>query len=183
MEGSTSANQYDYKQRTVVSGGAAGGWRIEEYRDGGIWRSRVYASRQGLELAIDRGYPIKMKRTGTEEDEQGEEEHLYILWTNADPISARHMVMMYATNSMLHGWWKAVTVIIWGNTAKLAAENAIIQASMDAARHMGVEFTACIACAVNLGVKDKLEMLDVEVVPWGTQLTKLLKEKRNLLTL
>ena len=52
---------------------------------------------------------------------------LYILWTNADVITSDKMVMMYATNSMLHHWWDEVTVIIWGATAQLVAENAMMQ--------------------------------------------------------
>ena len=30
--------------------------------------------------------------------------HLHILWTNGDPVTAEHMVMMYATNSLLNDW-------------------------------------------------------------------------------
>ena len=48
---------------------------------------------------------------------------LYILWTNDNLDTSRFMVMMYATNSRLKGWWDGVTVIIWGATARLAAEN------------------------------------------------------------
>ena len=65
---------------------------------------------------------------------------LYILWTNADVITSEKMVFMYATNSMLHGWWKNVTVIIWGATAKLAAENAVIRERIGLAQQAGVFF-------------------------------------------
>ena len=49
--------------------------------------------------------------------------HLYILWTNADVLTSDKMVMMYSINAKLYKWWDKVTVIIWGATAKLAAEN------------------------------------------------------------
>ena len=52
---------------------------------------------------------------------------LNILWTNADILTSDKMVMMYATSGMLEHWWGAVTVIIWGATAKLVAENELIQ--------------------------------------------------------
>jgi len=44
---------------------------------------------------------------------------LYILWTNADPITSEKMVMMYAINSKLNYWWDEVTIIIWGATPNL----------------------------------------------------------------
>mgnify|MGYP001523736487 CR=1 FL=1 len=51
------------------------------------------------------------------------EEHLHILWTNADPVVFDKMVLMYAVNSLTHGWWEKVTVILWGESARLAVED------------------------------------------------------------
>jgi hypothetical protein len=93
------------------------------------------------------------------------------------------MVMMYATNSMLHHWWDEVTVIIWGATAKLVADNAMLQEKIKLARHAGVNFTACKACADQLGVSKKLEELNVEVIYWGERLTELIKENEKLITI
>jgi hypothetical protein len=53
--------------------------------------------------------------------------HLYILWTNADPITSEKMVFMYTINSLIHGWWENVTLIIWGATAKLVSEDTAIK--------------------------------------------------------
>jgi hypothetical protein len=111
-----------------------------------------------------------------------EQTHLHILWTNADLDTSLRMVMMYATNSMLHHWWERVTVIIWGATARLAAENAQVQEAIQVARHAGVEFTACVACARQLGVIETLEAQGIEVIGWGEPLTKLLKNKEPLIT-
>ncbi|MEM1484545.1 DsrE family protein [Oscillospiraceae bacterium PP1C4] len=108
---------------------------------------------------------------------------LYILWTNADELTSQMMVMMYARNAMLHHWWDSVTVIIWGATAKLVAENKIIQEEMLLAKQAGVHFSACIACAINLGVRENLESLGVEVIPWGQGLTQLIQDKCNLITI
>lgn len=44
---------------------------------------------------------------------------LYILWTNADPVTSDKMVMMYGINCKLYDWWEAVTIMIWGATANL----------------------------------------------------------------
>jgi len=107
---------------------------------------------------------------------------LHILWTTADPLTAHNMVLMYATNAKLRGWWDSVTVIIWGASAKYAAEDADIQTRMAVAVQAGVKFTACVACARNLGVHDKLAGLGVEVIPWGEPLSRLIAEKKPLIT-
>lgn len=113
----------------------------------------------------------------------GENDHLYILWTNGDAVTAEKMVFMYATNSMIRGWWDKVTLIIWGAPAKLSAENAQIQTMIKEALGAGVHLTACKACADQLGVTETLEQMNVEVKYWGEPLTELLKGRENLLTI
>lgn len=112
-----------------------------------------------------------------------ESNKLYILWTNADVLTSEKMVMMYATNSMMNHWWDDVTIIIWGATAKLAAENAMIQEKIKIAAHYGVHISACRACAEQLGVTDKLEELGIEVIYWGDGLTGILKGNDKLITI
>jgi hypothetical protein len=108
---------------------------------------------------------------------------LNILWTNADIVTADKMVMMYSTNSMLNHWWDAVTVIIWGSTTKLVAESELLQTKIQIAQHAGVHFSACKACADQLGVTDKLLSLDIEVMYWGEGLTEILKNEEKLITI
>ncbi|MDN5352647.1 MAG: hypothetical protein PWQ12_1568 [Clostridiales bacterium] len=107
---------------------------------------------------------------------------LHILWTNGDINTSLHMVMMYATNAMLRGWWDEVKVIIWGAPAKLVAENKEIQERIELAKRSGVEFSACIACARELGVLEDLEKLNIEVISWGAPLTELIQSKASLIT-
>jgi hypothetical protein len=92
------------------------------------------------------------------------------------------MLMMYSTNSMLNHWWDSITVIIWGASAKLVAENETIKELIKTAQHAGVKFSACIGCARQLDVYDELEALGVEIIPWGVPLTELLKGGEKLLT-
>ena len=107
---------------------------------------------------------------------------LCILWTNADPITADKMVFMYGLNSLKHGWWDHVTIIIWGATAKLVAENEEISNTIRQLLDKGVSFSACKACADQLGVSEVLEGIGIEVKFWGEPLTQLLKSKANLLS-
>ncbi|WP_105614849.1 DsrE family protein [Vallitalea okinawensis] len=110
------------------------------------------------------------------------QDKLNILWTNADVITAEKMVMMYAINSKIHDFWDEVTVIIWGATARLAAENPLVQEKIRQAIHVGVHVSACKACADQLNVSDKLAELGVELKYWGEGLTDILKENEKLIT-
>ena len=110
-------------------------------------------------------------------------DHLYILWTTNDVNTAHLMVFMYAINSKLKGWWSEVTVIVWGASAKLAAEDQSIQDKMELARQSGVKISACIACATQFGVVEQLKALNLEVIPWGKPLTELLKNKASIITI
>ena len=104
---------------------------------------------------------------------------LHILWTNSNINTSRMMVMMYARNAMLHNLWDNVTVIIWGDTARLVATDLIIQEEIILAKQAGVHFSACISCAINLGVREDLELLGLEVIPWGVPLTEILQDENQ----
>ena len=109
--------------------------------------------------------------------------HLYVLWTNDDLVTAEKMVFMYTINSLVHGWWEKVTLIIWGAPAKLVSEAVAIQKKIKEALDAGVHVTACKACADQLGVTEALENLQIEVKYWGQPLTEILKNNEPLLTI
>jgi hypothetical protein len=111
-----------------------------------------------------------------------EKKHLYVLWTNADPITADKMVFMYAINSMVHGWWEEVTLVVWGATAQLVNDDEHFQERIKEAQDAGVNITACKACADQLGITEKLESLGIDVQYLGIALTNLLKSDEALLT-
>ncbi len=109
--------------------------------------------------------------------------HLYLLWTNDNLITAEKMVFMYSVNSLIHGWWEKVTIIIWGAPAKLVSEDENIQKMIKEALKAGVHITACKACADQLGVTEALEKFHIEVKYWGAPLTEILKKEEKLLTI
>jgi hypothetical protein len=109
--------------------------------------------------------------------------HLYVLWTNDNPITAEKMVFMYTVNALLKGWWEKVTLIIWGAPAKLVSEDENIQKMVEKALEAGVHITACKACADQLGVTETLENLNIEVKYWGIPLTELLQGDEKLITI
>ena len=109
--------------------------------------------------------------------------HLYVLWTNDNPITAEKMVFMYTVNSLIHGWWEKVTLIIWGAPTKLVSEDVKMQKKVKEALDAGVHITACKACADQLGVTEILEKMNIEVKYWGVPLTELLTKEETLLTI
>ena len=109
--------------------------------------------------------------------------HLYLLWTNDNVITAEKMVFMYTVNSLIHGWWEKVTLIVWGAPAKLVSEDANIQKLVMDAQEAGVHITACKACADQLEVTEALEKLNIEVKYWGLPLTEILTKGEKLLTI
>lgn len=111
------------------------------------------------------------------------ENQLYILWTNDNLITAEMMVFMYGINSKRKKWWNEVTVIIWGATAKLVAENIKIQELIEEAKLEGVHISACKSCAEHLGLLEKLELLNIEIKYWGEPLTQLLRNNAHILTI
>jgi len=111
-----------------------------------------------------------------------EKTDLYILWTNDNPVTVEKMVFMYGVNCLVKGWWEKVTIIIWGATANLVAENKKVQDMVKQAQEAGVHMTACRACADQLGVSQKLESLGIEVIYWGQPLSRILKNQEALLT-
>jgi len=107
---------------------------------------------------------------------------LTIIWTTDSKTTTERMVFTYAHNSMKRGWWDRVTVVIWGASAKLAAEDEAVRTRIREMSADGVVFEACKACADQLGVSDALIALGVDVRYWGQSLTEVLQSGSPVIT-
>ena len=110
------------------------------------------------------------------------EDHLVIVWTSDDPYTAERMVLMYAHAAKTAGWFDEVTLIIWGPSAKMVAENIKIQEKLKDMQNDGVEIRACIVCANIYEVTEELKALDFDVQGMGVPLTDYLKKGAHVLT-
>ena len=110
-----------------------------------------------------------------QEAKPGEPNELFVLWTSGDRETALGMAFMYTLNSKLRGWWEDVTLIVWGASTKLLAEDEDLQERICQMIDSGVDVVACIACAEMFGATKTLEGLGIEVKPMGHPLTQLLK--------
>ena len=112
-----------------------------------------------------------------------EKDSLVVLWTSGDRDIAIKMVFMYTLNSKLKQWWKNVTLIVWGPSAKLLCEDAELQAYAARMKEAGVVLEACVTCADMYGVSGDLAKMGIDVKRMGPPLTEYLKEGRAVLAL
>lgn len=104
---------------------------------------------------------------------------LVVLWTSGDREVALRVTFMYTLNSNVKGWWKEVTLIIWGPSARLAATDRELQQQLSKMKEAGVRLRACKACADVYGVSSDLEKLGAVVEYMGQPLTEFLKNENS----
>ena len=109
-------------------------------------------------------------------------EKLVVLWTSGDVEVAKKMVFMYTYNAKKYGWWKDVTLIIWGPSSKLLTEDTELQEYLKKMKDEGIVLEACKACADMYEVSDKLTELGVDVKYMGQVLTDYIKGEEHVIT-
>ncbi|MFC2107401.1 DsrE family protein, partial [Bacteroidota bacterium] len=125
---------------------------------------KSYASAQDKEAAKDT-------------TEIANKEKLVVLWTSGDKEVAMKMVFMYTYNAKKYKWWKDITLLIWGPSAKLLTEDKDLQDYVMKMKEIGVNLLACKGCADLYGISEKLEEIGVTVKYTGTDLTEFIKER------
>ncbi len=110
-------------------------------------------------------------------------EKLVVLWTSGDRDVALKMVFMYTYNAQTRGWWDDITLVVWGPSAKLLAEDEELQGFLAKIKEAGVTVKACKGCSDQYGISDQLEALGITVIYIGKELTDYMKEGREILTI
>jgi len=109
-------------------------------------------------------------------------EKLAVIWTSGDREVALKMVFMYTLNAKIQNWWKDVSLIIWGPSAKLLAQDEELQQEIRKIKHAGVNILACKACADSYNVTFNLNRLGANVIYMGQPLTDMLKADAKVLS-
>ena len=117
-----------------------------------------------------------------ENTHQDDPDKLVVLWISDDSYVAEKVAFMYTHAAKKAGWFKEVTLVIWGPSAKLISENSSLQKKISNMVNDGVEVQACVVCANSYGVTDKLKELGYEVKGMGKPLTDYLKSGAKVLT-
>jgi hypothetical protein len=107
---------------------------------------------------------------------------LVIVWTSGDPYVAERVALMYTHNAKTAGWFKEVTLVVWGPSAKLISENIKLQEKVKAMQKDGVVVEACVACVNAYDVAEDLRKLGYDVKGMGKPLTDYLKSGAKVLT-
>ncbi len=113
------------------------------------------------------------------EERSGTPDTLVTLWSSGDREVATKMAFMYTLNAKRKGWWKEVTLIVWGPSAKLLTEDGELQDRIQEMREAGIGLLACKACSDSYGVSESLERLGIEVKYMGEPLTQMLKDEHK----
>ncbi|MFO7874081.1 MAG: DsrE family protein [Bacteroidales bacterium] len=121
--------------------------------------------------------------TAFAQSELSEKDELVVLWTSDDTYLAETVVFMYTHEAKASEWFDEVTLIIWGPSAKLTAENVVIQELLEDMHRDGVQIEACVVCANEYGVNEDLDELGfIELKPMGRHLTDYIKSDVHLIT-
>jgi hypothetical protein len=110
-------------------------------------------------------------------------EKLNILWTTDNKDTVFNMLIMYATNAKIKGWWDRVNLIIWGASARLIGHDKAVQTEIIEMIHQGVQIEACKDCCDTFGVTEKLTKLGINVRYMGEPLTGYIKANEKILTI
>jgi len=110
------------------------------------------------------------------------EEKLIVVWSTADKEVASKMVFMYTLNAKKFSWWQEITLIVWGPSARLLAEDLELQLTIREMRKAGIKLEACLACAESYRVDKKLADLGIDVKYMGEPLTTYLKSGYKILS-
>ena len=106
-----------------------------------------------------------------------------ILWTTDNTETVFNMLIMYAINSKIKGWWKNVNVIIWGASAKLVGTNTQVQSEVLEMIRQGVQIEACKECSDRFEVTERLLKLGITVRYMGEPLTEYIKSGEKILSI
>lgn len=109
--------------------------------------------------------------------------NLIILWTSAERETALKMIIPYAKNARLQGWWEKVTLIVWGASTKLVSEDKELQAKIRELTAHGIVLESCKSCADQFGVSETMITLGFDNKYMGEVLTTYLKSEDKVLTL
>lgn len=100
---------------------------------------------------------------------------LLIVWSSGEKEVAKKLVLLYGSVMLERKYWDEATIMIWGPSAKLLAEDEELQKQFKVVQDSGVKFNACIVCSNDYGVSDELNKLGVDLIHTGEMLTESLQ--------
>lgn len=100
---------------------------------------------------------------------------LLIVWSSGEVEVAKKLILLYGSVMLERKYWDEATIMVWGPSAKLLAQDKELQKQFEVVKKSGVKFNACVVCADDYGVSDELKELGVELIHTGEMLTESLQ--------
>jgi len=96
---------------------------------------------------------------------------LLIVWSSGEKDVAKKLVLLYGSVMLERKYWDEATIMVWGPSVKLLAQDIELQKQFKVVQKAGVKFNACIVCADDYGVSEKFRSLDIDLTHTGEMLT------------
>jgi len=100
---------------------------------------------------------------------------LLIVWSSGEVEVAKKLVLLYSSVMLERKYWDEATIMIWGPSAKLLAQNKELQKQVKHIQDTGVKFNACVVCTDDYNVSDTLRKMGVDLIHSGEMLTQALQ--------
>jgi len=102
---------------------------------------------------------------------------LLIVWSSGEKEVATKLILLYGSVMLERKYWDEATIMLWGPSAKLLAQDKELQERVKVVQKSGVVFNACVVCADEYGVSDILKSMDIELIHTGEMLTESLQSE------
>ena len=102
-------------------------------------------------------------------------EKLLIVWSSGEKEVAQKLVLLYGSVMLERKYWSEATLMIWGPSAKLLAEDQEVQEAFKKVQASGVVCNACVVCTDDYGVSEQLADMGIALIHTGELLTQALK--------
>ena len=100
---------------------------------------------------------------------------LLIVWSSGEKEVAKKLVLLYGSVMLPRSYWDEATIMVWGPSSRLLAEDEELQEQVKVVQKTGVKFNACVVCADDYGVSKELQDLGIELIHTGEMLTEALQ--------
>jgi hypothetical protein len=110
------------------------------------------------------------------------QDKLLIVWSSGEKEVALKLILLYGSVMLERKYWDEATIMLWGPSAKLLAQDTELQEKVKIVQKTGVVFNACVVCTDEYGVSKSLQEMGIELIHTGELLTQSLKNGTKVIT-
>jgi hypothetical protein len=110
------------------------------------------------------------------------QDKLLIVWSSGEKEVALKLILLYGSVMLERKYWDEATIMLWGPSAKLLAQDTELQEKVKIVQKTGVVFNACVVCTDEYGVSESLQEMGIELIHTGELLTQSLKNGTKVIT-